>query len=89
MLPGSNTAGKFNIHFFIKKTSDNPRPINVSQARANLKDTKIHIFIELNDKGYPGAIYNLTYNENHDTLAGLYYQPIVGQTFEVIFVKEQ
>jgi hypothetical protein len=65
----------------------NPRPIHVSQARASLVNNEPQVFIELRDKGYPGATYTLSYHPERDVLAGLYYQPAVGQSFEVIFVR--
>jgi hypothetical protein len=65
----------------------NPRPIHVAQARAKRKDGEIQIFMELRDAGYPGATYALRYNAKHDVLAGLYHQPAVGQTFEVVFMR--
>jgi hypothetical protein len=67
----------------------NPRPIHVSQARVTRAQKKPQIFIELRDVGYPGATYTLTYNAQHDVLAGLYFQPTVDQTFDVIFVRKQ
>jgi hypothetical protein len=67
----------------------NPRPIHVSQARVTKAQKKPQIFVELRDVGYPGATYTLTYNAQHDVLAGLYFQPTVDQTFDVIFVRMQ
>jgi hypothetical protein len=65
----------------------NPRPINVSQARVIQKNNQTQIFIELRDVGYPGATYALTYHGEQDVLAGVYYQPAAGQSFEVAFVR--
>ena len=65
----------------------NPRPINVSQARVIQKNNQTQIFIELRDAGYPGATYALTYHGEQDVLAGIYYQPTAGQSFEVVFVR--
>jgi hypothetical protein len=65
----------------------NPRPIHVSQARLTIVDKEPQVFIELRDAGYPGATYTLSYLTKQDVLAGLYYQPKVGQSFEVIFVR--
>ena len=65
----------------------NPRPIHVSQARLTFVNKEPQVFIELRDVGYPGATYSLSYLPEQDVLAGLYYQPIVGQSFEVIFVR--
>jgi hypothetical protein len=65
----------------------NPRPIHVSQARLIPENRDRPIFIELRDTGYPGATYNLAYLPKQDLLAGQYYQPTVGQSFEVVFVR--
>ena len=65
----------------------NPQPINVSQARVIQKNNQTQIFIELRDAGYPGATYALTYHGQQDVLAGVYYQPTAGQSFEVVFVR--
>ena len=65
----------------------NPQPINVSEARVIQKNNQTQIFIELRDAGYPGATYALTYHGEQDVLAGVYYQPTAGQSFEVVFVR--
>jgi len=66
----------------------NPRPINVSQASLTIEEGMIKVFIELRDVGYPGATYSLVYFPQDDTLKGLYYQPSVGRSFEVVFVRK-
>jgi hypothetical protein len=63
----------------------NPRPINVSRAEASQKEGIIEIFIELRDTNYPGATYNLTYDPGSDQLRGVYFQPALHQSFDVIF----
>jgi hypothetical protein len=65
----------------------NPRSINVSRAKASKVGADTQLFIELRDTGYPGATYTLVYNRQNDVLAGLYYQPAAGQTFDVIFIR--
>ncbi len=65
----------------------NPNPIHVSQARASDAEGGLDLFVELMDVGYPGATYQLRYSPEHDVLAGLYYQPTAGQTFEVAFKR--
>lgn len=67
----------------------NPRPINVFQAKASWKDGKQQVFIELRDTGYPGSTYTLIYHPQEDMLSGLYYQAVVKNNFEVIFVRQQ
>ncbi len=67
----------------------NPNPIHVAKAIV-LKDG-IHtgLFVELQDKGYPGATYELAYDPQRDILAGMYYQPAVGGSFNVFFVRNE
>ena len=65
----------------------NPRPINVYRAEASREGEAIKIFIELRDLNYPGATYNLTYDPANDQLRGIYYQPALQQSFNVVFVR--
>jgi hypothetical protein len=65
----------------------NPSSINVSQARAQQRDGKIQVFIELRDRGYPGATYSLTLGPKGAVLAGSYFQPAAGQSFGVVFSR--
>ena len=67
----------------------NPRPIHVSRAQVTQKEGKSQILIELRDAGYPGATYALRYSAKHDVLVGLYHQPAVGQTFDVVFIRKK
>lgn len=67
----------------------NPNPIHVSQARVTGTPEGLHVFVELRDVGYPGATYRLTFDNQRDVLEGLYFQPAVGQTFDVEFVRIQ
>jgi len=65
----------------------NPRPINVSQARASRKSGGLEVFIELRDQGYPGSSYTLNYHPQQDIMTGIYFQAAMGQSFEVMFVR--
>jgi hypothetical protein len=65
----------------------NPRPINVSTSRVTRKEKRPYLFIELTDVGYPGATYDLSYDEQNDILFGIYFQPTVNERFEVVFVR--
>jgi uncharacterized protein (DUF2147 family) len=65
----------------------NPRPINVSQAEAALDGKTLKAFIELRDVNYPGATYHLTYDPASDQLRGVYFQPALQQSFNVVFVR--
>jgi hypothetical protein len=65
----------------------NPRPIRVSRARATRVDGAIHVFVELNDVGYPFCTYDLEYDPANDRLAGVYVQTAIQQSFDVVFVR--
>ena len=66
----------------------NPRPIHVAQAEVSWKGGKLRAFIELRDTGYPGSTYTLDYNPEQDVLAGIYFQAVMNQAFEVVFVRK-
>jgi hypothetical protein len=96
-LEGSwiRTDGGYKIE--IKEVSDdgkltaayfNPNPINVGSSGWQFKDKKLQIFVELQDKNYPGSLYNLNYNKKTKILEGTYYQAVAKQTFNVSFKKE-
>ncbi len=73
---GAMTAGYFN-----------PRPINVSRAKASEFKEHIKVEVELRDTGYPGSSYTLLYDPDKDALLGFYYQAVQKQNFDVIFVR--
>jgi uncharacterized protein (DUF2147 family) len=65
----------------------NPRPINVSKARATRDGATLRMFVELRGPNYPGSTYSLTYDPKRDQLYGVYYQALQGQSFNVEFVR--
>jgi len=65
----------------------NPNPINVSLAEASRRENGVRVFIELQDVGYPGSSYTLTYDPQRDILSGIYFQAALNETFDVIFVR--
>ena len=65
----------------------NPRPINVSQAKASEFKDHLKIEVELRDTGYPGSSYTLLYDPDKDALLGFYYQAVQKQNFDVVFVR--
>jgi hypothetical protein len=67
----------------------NPRPINVSKAQANINEGKIDLFVELRDKHYPGSYYTLTYDQQSDSLVGIYHHLGIGQNISVTFSRMQ
>lgn len=67
----------------------NPKSINVSRAMFMIKNGLLKIFIELNDTGYPGSTYTLTYVSKNDTLVGEYFHAGISQSFDVVFLRKK
>ena len=65
----------------------NPRPINVSKARASRDGSTLRVFVELRAPNYPGSTYTLTYDAKRDQLYGVYFQAIEGKSFDVVFER--
>jgi hypothetical protein len=65
----------------------NPDPIHVAKAIASQEGALTKVFIELRDVNYPGATYSLTYDPEADQLRGIYYQPVLQESFDVFFVR--
>ena len=73
----------------LKAAYFNPRPINVSRAEWKHQEEQLRIFVELRDRNYPGSTYTLVYVPDRDGLTGYYYQAVLGQTFDVVFVRQK
>lgn len=67
----------------------NPAPIHVSRAEASTETGKLKLFVELQDVGYPGSTYRLTYFAQTDQLFGVYYQAALDQSFDVEFERQR
>ncbi len=65
----------------------NPNPINVSKAQVTRQGEQTSVYVELNDKGYPGSYYNLIYDVKQDRMAGTYVQKAMNQQFQVEFMR--
>jgi len=65
----------------------NPNPIRVAQATATGDPSSATVFVELQDVNYPGSTYTLTYDPRRDVLEGIYYQAMLDQSFDVVFVR--
>ena len=65
----------------------NPTPINVGKAGWRIKSNKLEFFVELQDKNYPGSLYQLSFVEETNTLEGTYYQAVKKQYYDVVFTK--
>lgn len=66
---------------------NNPSPINISQAEVRKEAGALKVFVELRDQNYPGCTYTLTYDPEHDVLAGVYFQAMMGEKFDVAFER--
>src|SRR5210317_2192985 len=42
----------------------NPGPIHVGRSDWRIKEGELQIYVELQDKNYPGSAYELTYNDD-------------------------
>ena len=75
--------GRLDVAYF------NPSPINVSRADWRREGEELRVFVELRDVNYPGATYEIRYVPERDVLVGRYTQPLVGETFDVQFIRQQ
>ena len=81
-LRGGDMSGVLQAGYF------NPKSINVSRAVWMQGGAGLQVAVELNDTGYPGATYVLTYDAQNDRLAGQYTQPAMQQSFDIEFVRQ-
>ncbi len=81
-LKGADLSGVMQAGYF------NPKSINVSRAVWMQGGAGLQVAVELNDVGYPGATYLLTYDAQADKFTGQYTQPQMQQTFDIEFVRQ-
>lgn len=81
-LRNPDISGKLEAGYF------NPKPIKVSRAIWMQGGSGLQVAVELNDVGYPGATYVLSYDAQTDRLVGQYTQPQMQQTFDVEFIRQ-
>jgi hypothetical protein len=75
--------GKLDAEYF------NPKPIHVGRAGWLVKEKSLIVFVELQDVNYPGSLYTLEYFPAEDELAGIYYQAVDKENYEVEFVRQK
>jgi hypothetical protein len=80
-LRGAEAGGVVRAGYF------NPKSINVSRSVWMRGPEGLRVIVELNDVGYPGSTYILSYEASADRLVGVYNQAGTGQSFEVDFVR--
>ena len=71
----------------IDATYLNPRPIHVSKAQVITKGGHVIVAVTLQDLGYPGNMYTLTYDSHADRLEGVYHHRGLGKQFDVTFSR--
>lgn len=59
----------------------------VARAEWRREDGALRLFVELRDVNYPGSTYTLSFAPERDRLAGIYFQAVERQTFDVEFVR--
>ena len=65
----------------------NPRPIHISKAEAVTKGGHVIVVVTLQDRGYPGNRYTLTYDAETDRLEGMYHHRGHARQFDVKFTR--
>lgn len=71
----------------IKASYFNPNPINVGRSLWQNNAGKLMVMVELQDKNYPGSVYNLEYVESQNILKGTYFQAVEQMTYNVEFTR--
>jgi hypothetical protein len=67
----------------------NPSLLPFAKAEATRDGKTIKVFLELQAGGYNGSTYALTYDPAGDVLAGVYYQAVARQKYDVAFSREK
>jgi hypothetical protein len=65
----------------------NPRPIHVARAEVKRDEGRLRLLVELQDQGYPGSYYTLTYDPGGDALYGVYHHLGLNQNYDVSFYR--
>lgn len=72
----------------LEATYFNPNPLPFARAQAVREGAALRVFLELHAGGYNGSTYELTYDAAGDRLAGVYYQAVAKQRYEIYFVRK-
>jgi uncharacterized protein (DUF2147 family) len=80
-LSGAQSNGDIRAAYF------NPNPINVGRSLWQNSAGKLMVMVELQDKNYPGSVYNLEYLESQNILKGTYFQAVEKMTYDVEFTR--
>lgn len=66
----------------------NPNPLPFAKASVRQDGKMLRVFLELRAGGYNGSTYELTYDAAGDRLSGIYYQAVMKQKFDVVFMRK-
>jgi hypothetical protein len=65
----------------------NPNPIRIAESKWRWNGRHLQIFVQFDDVNYPGSTYDLIYLPEVDRLTGNYYQALMDQNFDVVFIR--
>ncbi|MEO8133716.1 MAG: hypothetical protein ABI831_07055 [Betaproteobacteria bacterium] len=82
VIKGVGPTGLLDAMYF------NPNPLPFAKAQATQEGAALRVSLELRAGGYNGSTYELTYDRANDRLAGVYYQAVAKQKFDVHFVRK-
>jgi hypothetical protein len=82
-IKGADSDGNLDATYF------NPATLPFSKAKVTAAGNVLNVFFELQSGGYAGSTYALRYDPAGDRLAGIYFQAVAQQKFEVIFVRQK
>ena len=80
-IRAADPDGKLSAGYF------NPRPVNIGEAVWRRAGSILKVEIVLDDTNYWGSTYSLVYKEEEDRLAGIYFEAVQGQNYQVVFVR--
>jgi hypothetical protein len=81
VIKGASADGTLEATYF------NPGSLPFSKAQATLDVNTLNVFLELRAGGYAGSTYTLKYDRDSDRLAGVYFQAVAQQSFNIYFVR--
>ena len=81
IIKGVDSGGNLDASYF------NPSELPFSKAGATVDGNSLNVFLELRAGGYAGSTYMLKYDPLGDRLAGVYFQAVAKQNFNIYFVR--
>jgi hypothetical protein len=81
IIKGVDAEGNLEASYF------NPNSLPFSKAHATVEANTLNVFLELRAGGYAGSTYTLKYDSVGDRLAGVYFQAVAQQKFNIYFVR--